>query len=113
MAIRTIDFPDAPRFVQSVQLDGRVYVLRLNWNGRFDSWFLDIEQADGTVLLLSVRVVLGYPLLFGFDHDDRLPPGEFFAICPTGRCRRDPSRDSFDSEDGALRFVYISEDEFL
>jgi len=104
MAFRQIRWIDAPRWRQDVQLDGAVYTLAAVWNTRMDAWTLDIESSDGAVLARGIRLVLGWPLLRGIDYDDRLPPGEFMVVDPTGRAIEDPKRDSF--TDGGYQLLY-------
>jgi len=54
-------------------------------------------------------VVLDLPLLFGKGTDDRLPPGDLIALCPTERSRRDPGRDAFRTE-RCIQLYYIEAD---
>jgi len=108
MATRVIPWPDAPRWTLDVQLDGEVYTFRARWNTRMKTWALDILTADGDVLLRGVRAVLDYPLLPRWRTGD-MPPGELFVVCPTGRCRQDPGRDSI-GDDEPMRFVYVEAD---
>ena len=103
--VRIIPFPSAANWVMDIQLSGRVYTIRGRWNTRLSSWTLDLETADGERLLSGVRVVLEYPLLPDGRTDD-MPPGELAVVCPTGRCRQDPSRTSI-GDDQQLRFVYV------
>ena len=107
MALREIPFPDSPRWVQDVQLDGAVYTIRMSWNTRGGLWLMDLETADGDRIVSGVRLVLGYPLI-GFIRDDRLPPGDFFVLCPSGQANKDPGRDSFR---GGCQYSLIYADE--
>jgi len=108
MAIREIAFIDSPAFSQVVELEGRVYQFAFRFNGRFGSWFMDIRSGSGDPIAIGIRIVLNYPLLRGINYDDRLPPGEFFALCPTGRARNDPGRDQF-LEANCVRLLYFEE----
>jgi len=109
MTVRRINVPDIAASSQEVELDGRVYRLTFRWNGRIKSWFMDIATAQGIPLLQSVRMVLNYPLTFGSDYKSDLPPGDFFALCPTDRARQDPGRDAFVNED-CIQLYYIEAD---
>jgi len=106
MAVRRIRIPDIAASAQEVELDGRLYRLVFRWNGRMQTWFMDIESGAGVPLLQSVRMVLNYPLTFGSDYKSDLPPGDFFALCPTDRARLDPGRDAFVNED-CIQLYYI------
>lgn len=64
-----------------VQLDGRLYSLRLQWDGK--SWYLTLTDADGAVLRAGIRVVANWPLL-RLGVDPRLPPGELMALRTAG-----------------------------
>ena len=109
MAFLQIRFIDAPRWRQDVQLDGAVYTLAAAWNTRMDAWTLDIESSDGEVLARGIRLVLGWPLQRGIDYDDRLPPGEFIVVDPTGRAVAPPGRDSFTG--GNYQLLYQEADD--
>lgn len=109
MTTRVIPFPLIARWVQDVQLDGRVFTIRGWWNTRMGTWLLDLETADGVRLLSGVRVVLEYPLLPVWRTED-MPSGELFVVCPTGRCRQDPARTNIGPDEN-LRFVYFAPDE--
>lgn len=95
MALLRIQFPDAPRWVQTVQLEGEVYTLSADYNGRLDSWTMDIATADGNTIVQGLRLVLNWPLLRTVEYDDRLPPGQFAVLDPTGRATADPGRFAF------------------
>ncbi len=109
MPTRVIPWPDSPRWTMDVQLSDRVYTFRGWWNVRMETWMIDLETADGVVLLSGVRAVLGYPLLPRW-RTENMPPGELFIVCPTERCRFDPGRESIGA-DADMRFVYVTEDE--
>lgn len=100
-AVRLV-IPEGAAWAQEVQLDGRAYVLRGQYNGRSDQWTLDILTRTGEPIVLGKRLVLDYPLL-RFETDPRLPPGEMWVVDPTGRSRGDPCRGCFIDD---LRLVY-------
>jgi len=106
MTVRRIDIPDIAASAQEVELDNRLYRLSFRYNGRMDSWFMDIETAAGEPLLQSVRLVLNFPLQFGSDYDERLPAGDFYALCPSGRARQDPDRGAF-VDDNCIQLYYV------
>ena len=65
-----------PDYTFTIGLDGDTYRLRLLWQERSTSWYMDIQEVDGTPILSTRRLVLGLPLTFRYK-DTRLPPGEF------------------------------------
>ncbi len=74
-----------------VLLDGTWYGLRLCFNTRMRSWTLDVAAADGTPLVLGLRVVVGVSLLAPIGVQG-LPRGQLFAVDALGE-GRDPGRD--------------------
>jgi hypothetical protein len=74
---------DTAAWQQRTSLDGIDYILEFNWNGRANSWFLTMFEADGTALLESVKLVSNWPLLQRRRATPNLPPGEFFLFDPT------------------------------
>jgi hypothetical protein len=104
MALLRLQFPDAPRWVQTVQLEGDIYTLSADYNVRADTWTMDIATADGETIVQGIRLVLNWPLLRAVDYDDRLPPGEFSVLDPTGRATEDPGRFSFRDDGYVLTY---------
>ena len=66
-----------------VSLDGELFLVAVTWNEREGAWYLDLSDADGTVLLAGRKLVLGQALLARF-RDARLPPGELLVLDTTG-----------------------------
>jgi len=71
-------------YEQFVELDGREYLFRFDWNIRDESWYFGIYLPDETPLATSRRMAVGRPLLLG-EIDDRLPPGLLMAIDTSGK----------------------------
>jgi uncharacterized protein DUF6983 len=71
-------------------LEGAWYGFRMAYNTRMQGWYLDVEGDDGTLLVAGLRVAVGTNLLRPFG-DDRLPPGQLYAIDVEGQ-DRDPGR---------------------
>ena len=105
MSTRVLQWPRGARWTMDVQLDGRVYTISAAWNTRMETWALTLDTADGVRLLDGVRVVLNKALLPRW-RTEKMPPGEFFVVCPTDRCRHDPGRESIGAEDAPMRLVY-------
>lgn len=102
MSVLRLAFPPGPAWSQEVQLDGRAYQLRGQYNTRSDQWTLDILTRTGEPIILGKRLVLDFPLL-GDETDPRLPPGGLYVVDPLGRSRGDPCRGCFTDD---LRLVY-------
>lgn len=75
---------DTPAQTYRVDLEGLEYTIRLTYNARAESWYLDFGDAVGTWIVRGLRVVQGWPLL-ARQQDERLPPGDLFVFfSPTG-----------------------------
>lgn len=62
-----------------VVLDGVRLTLYVQYRARTNDWFLDVLDPEDDPIAQGVRVVASYPLLQGV-RDDRLPPGDLWAI---------------------------------
>lgn len=81
-----LDLPlvaDSPDFTVFTELEGVAYGFRYRWSDREGSWFLDLLDAAGAVVLAGRKLVADLPLLFRFV-DPRLPPGDLFVVDTTG-----------------------------
>lgn len=63
-------------YTQTVALDGRLYVMDLDYNTRDGFWYLSLADSDGDPIQGCVgrRCVASYPILRSVDP--RRPPGE-------------------------------------
>lgn len=105
MTTRLIRIPDAARWRQDVQLEGRLYTLSGWYNTRMETWFMDLALSDDEIILRSLRLVLNWPLFYGSNYDPRLPPGNLYVVSPSRQQKTDPSRESF--RDGDVQLVYV------
>lgn len=67
-----------------VALDGVTYILNFSWNARARSWYLDVQDSDGTPIVSGLAVVSNWPLLRRFKWNAALPGGELIATDLTG-----------------------------
>lgn len=72
--------PGVPRSRQRVTLDGREYVLALRWSQREERWYMDLLDGDDVLLVGSVKLVVGFPLLYRFRAIAGLPPGDLIVV---------------------------------
>ncbi len=79
---------------ERVQLDGVTFALRFRWNTRLESWFFDIEDKDGNVLVHARRVVIDWLILRQNRHTTGVPTGQVLAFDTTQRDIR-PLNDDF------------------
>jgi len=82
MATLAIPTPPASSFgfLVRVNLEGVFYRLQFKWNGRDESWYLDIGDDGGNATVRNLRLVIG---------DDILAPHKSIAAakCPQGNLR--------------------------
>lgn len=99
-----------PAFVEEITLEGTPYRLSFIWNSRGAFWNLVVSDRQNTPLL-SVKVVLGYPLLLQFP-DRGLPLGEFVVV-DTSDSASNTERIEYDDFTGerGLGFIYATEEE--
>lgn len=72
-------FPDVPLYTIRVTLDGREYVLGLDYSEREDRWWLSVSDVAGTPLATGIKLVANWPLLHQRVSPD-LPPGHLVAV---------------------------------
>ena len=103
----------------SVSLDGVEYVVRLTWQDRDESWYIDVRTVALAPVAgaMGLRVATGVPLLAQVVTKPR-PAGELIAIDTLGE-DKDPDLDDFGFNENlpenerALRvqLVYLSADD--
>jgi len=76
-----IEIPTTSEGLQevSVDLDGTVFILTLNYNSRDSFWYLDIKDADGVDIRSGIKGVVNWPLTLGMV-EEALPPGDLYFI---------------------------------
>jgi hypothetical protein len=60
--------PSVPDFEVRVSVDGSDYLFRYRWNHRAESWFLDLLDADGVLLLAGRRLTVDSSILEQYRH---------------------------------------------
>lgn len=64
-------------FTQTIDLDGTPFILRVTWNTRVESFFMDIQDRNQQDILLGIRLVPNYLLVRDYVQET-LPPGDFY-----------------------------------
>lgn len=77
------------------QLDGRDYVIVLQWNQRMQRWAMDIADQDAVMIAAGVVLVVEFPLL-SLVTDERAPPGSL-AVVDLQSPKIDPTLESLGS----------------
>ena len=99
--------PGVPSYRQRTVLDGVEYVLELRWSQRERRWYLDMRDVNGHPLVIGMKLVANWPLLYRFRTVRGLPPGELIVLST-----RWPPRDPGLDELGAtVRLAYVSANE--
>lgn len=70
-------------FDERIVLSGKPYTLRFQWSNRGQAWFLSIFDDGGTLLVGSIPIRNGAPLLQPYQADANLPPGVMMALAET------------------------------
>ncbi len=78
-------FPDVPRYDMQVQIAGKNYGVRLDYNGRENRWNFSLFASDGEPIATGLKVVCNWDMLYGIVHAER-PPGQvvFFDLFGSG-----------------------------
>jgi len=67
-------------FVQTIELDGIVISMRLVFNTRSESWYInEYQELDTDKKLYGIKLVKSYPLIFAMKTRIDLP-GDFMVI---------------------------------
>lgn len=108
--IRT--FRDRPFTKQRVTLDGKDYVLRLQWNSR-SGWYLGLADQDDSPIFQPRKLVVRWDMLQAHRHDERCPPGGLFAVDLDGAGRPEYGdlATSLSPADGRVVLFYAEESE--
>lgn len=84
MALWRIPTQPYPTTTQQSELDGTTYNFRFRWSERGGCWHMDMHTLDDEVVVLSARLVTGWPLLRRVQRPTR-PPGELYMRDLTGK----------------------------
>lgn len=105
MALRVIPLMGSssrPTVRQTVRLDGRPFVLELQWNGREGRWYMHLFDSNAQPIELGMKLVANVRL--GRNAiDPRMPPGAL-RFLDRGATGRDAGLDDLSS--GAFALVY-------
>lgn len=64
-------------FTQRIELEGILYILKIQWNARSEAFMLSIYDKDNTLIIAGLKLVPDYLLNYQFSYIDALPPGAF------------------------------------
>jgi hypothetical protein len=95
------------QFSYQATIDGTVYTLQFIWSDRAASWYLYIQESDGTPIASGIRIVVDLPLTFR-KQDARLPPGLILALDVSGNSQEIQQQSDLGDR---VRLYYIPPDE--
>jgi len=87
---------DLPEHQFRIEIEGTVYTLRFRWNQRYETWFMDIADAEDTDILNGVACLSNRDMI-GHIRNNNIPPGIFITYDETGQ-ERDPDRTTFGND---------------
>jgi len=105
--MQIIPFKNYSSFDMELTLDGVPYIIKFNWNSRYEFWTISFYDREKTVLVTGIKIVINYELLTQLV-DKGLPPGQLYAIRENESHDR-LTKDEFFNNDAFL--IYVSEDE--
>jgi hypothetical protein len=56
-------FPDNPSYSMRVPLSGTDFILRLDYSGRQDCWYLDVSDANAAPIVLGMKIICDWPIM--------------------------------------------------
>lgn len=74
-----IPFKQESCFEEQITLSGTIFLLKFTWNSLNEFWTMDIRDRDENPILLGIKIVPNYPLLYQYT-DIRLPLGEIVCL---------------------------------
>lgn len=97
---------DVPFYSLQIELDSATYGIELRWNGQSSAWFLTVLNADGAVVLSSMKLVINWPMGRKIP-DVGMPPGALIAVDSSNK-DLDATRDDLGSR--VLLYYYTAAD---
>lgn len=72
-------------FTMTTTLDGTTYGMEFNFNPRDNSWYFNLLDNLGNLLLGSIPAIIGWPLLVQFKYMTNIPPGVLYFLDQTNQ----------------------------
>lgn len=107
MAI-SFNIPTAPAAFYSTTIERDTYLFRFKWQERNQSWYLDVETQNGTVLAKGSKLVPNMPLLR--KNLDEGPEGNLYVVSNTDITTDIPSRRNIGPTKD-FELIYVSDEE--
>lgn len=100
--------PSVQSYRFATALDGTSYIFDVRWNGRDESWYMDVLADDESTIWSGIRIVIG-SLLGRRCVDERFPRGAMMAVDLTGG-KRDAT---FDDLGTRVAVLFYTPEEFF
>jgi len=74
---------DEAEYTLRTRLDGADYNLHFQWNEREGRWYLSIADESDNPIVTSIKLITNWPLLFYYQSNPKVPPGELVVVDQT------------------------------
>ncbi len=105
--MQIIPFKNFASFDMELTLDSVPYIIKFNWNSRYEFWTISFYDREENVLVTGIKIVINYELISQLV-DKGLPPGQLYAVRENGSHDR-LTQDEFFNSDAFL--IYVTEAE--
>jgi hypothetical protein len=95
-------------FVQTVELDGAVVVIRITWNVRNDTGFMEFTDGDGNTIN-GIKIVPNWPLLRQLKGSTSID-GDFIVVRDDNTVETEITYDNLGS---GQNLYYVTQEELL
>lgn len=79
-----INTREDPYYTQRTRLEGRDYVLGLEYNEREQRWYLSLYDEAEDPIAIGIKLIANWSLLHPYRYDQRTPPGQLTCSDITG-----------------------------
>lgn len=97
---------DDAAYTQTVSLEGIFYLLRIFWNTRDVSWYLDMSLTDATPIIVGKKLVIDHEIINRHKIPQQ-PPGALFLV-DTGLSKETCGRTDLGDR---CKLIYLTSDE--
>jgi hypothetical protein len=87
--------PDSARYEYRMVIDQRTYTIRMDWNDRDSSWYMNLKDDNDAYLLVGQRIAVGCDL-FRNKAIPGMPQGVLLCLDTTG-LQEDPGFSDLDT----------------
>jgi hypothetical protein len=107
MPVRIPFQPSQNNYRMKVPIDNEVFLFDVRWNDKDSAWYFDLYEEDETLILASIKVVLG--AVIGQLSTNAFFQGKIFTVIDTANTKKDAGYDDL----GARIQLVLSTDKDL